>query len=88
MSDTVFTIFLDDYFIAWYDESMEFQLSSEQLKVVSNFCNDLAKGVFLTVVINQIFSEAPPLFVFLSALWGIILTGILLYYATLFVKNL
>jgi len=67
-------------------ELMELFSSPNQLKVVSNFCNDVAKGFFPSTFVNPIFSTGEISLIFLSSLGGVILLMVFLYLAIVFSK--
>ena len=59
-------------------------LNNSQVEIVSDFCNDIAKGLFLGVAVNQIFSSGASLEmkIFMST-GGIIISLSFLYLALL-----
>lgn len=63
-----------------------FKLSSAQSNVISEFCNDIAKGLFLGVVINQILTDSLLGERLFFAIFGLIITGSALYLSVSFSK--
>ena len=63
-----------------------FRLSTSQSATLSNFCNDIAKGLFLGVVINQIVATGPIVAKLMVLSFGIIIGGTALYLALVFSK--
>ena len=64
-----------------------FELSKPQLKILSNFFCDVAKGLFLGVAVNQAVSVWPPLFKLINSFLGIVAALFFLYLSLLFAKD-
>jgi hypothetical protein len=63
-------------------------LSREQIKIIANFCNDIAKGIFLSTVINLALSADNVFMVrILVSIFGLILSSIFLSLAVYYSKN-
>ena len=58
-----------------------------QFKTLSNFCNDIAKGVFLGMLANQLASSFDTLLKLLISLVGLALTFTFLCFALIFSRE-
>jgi len=60
------------------------KLKSQQFKTISNFCNDIAKGLILAVVLGQITVDIPSTLKILFSVSILMMSFIVFYFAVYF----